>query len=225
MKRSFINKKIDEAIAFCTANKFHLPQWAYWTAEKWASVGKEADEIRRCNLGWDVTDFGSGDYANVGLLAFTIRNGEISKSGPTAKNYCEKLLLTGEGQYTPTHFHWSKMEDIINRGGGKLEIQFWNANPKTEEIDTVSDVTVSVDGIVRTIPAGGKILLSPGESVTIQPYLYHNFCAATGTGMVLGGEVSRVNDDSNDNRFNPKLPRFSAIEEDQPKKYLLCNEY
>lgn len=225
MKRSFINKKIDEAIAFCNANKFYLPRWAYWTADKWANVGAEADEIRNSGLGWDVTDFGSGDYTKMGLLAFTIRNGRIAADDPLAKDYCEKLLLTAEGQYTPTHFHWAKMEDIINRGGGKLEIQFWNGNPETEEIDKVSDVIVSVDGILKTLPAGGKLLLCPGESVTIPPYLYHNFCAAVGTGMVLGGEVSRVNDDSNDNRFNPLLPRFSAIEEDAPKKYLLCNEY
>lgn len=225
MKRSFINKRIDEAIAFCNANKFYLPKWAYWTADKWAAAGEEADEIRRCGLGWDVTDFSSGDFANVGLLAFTIRNGEIGGDDPLGKNYCEKLLISGEGQYTPTHFHWSKMEDIINRGGGKLEIQFWNGDPETEEIDKVSEVTVSVDGILKTIPAGGKLLLEPGESVTIPPYLYHNFCAAKGTGMILGGEVSRVNDDSNDNRFNPPLLRFSAVEEDEPKKYLLCNEY
>ncbi len=28
-------------------------------------------------LGWDVTDFGYGDFDNVGLLIFTLRNGSV----------------------------------------------------------------------------------------------------------------------------------------------------
>ena len=36
---------------------------------------------------------------------------------------------------------------------------------------------------------------------------------------------SRPNDDSNDNRFNPPVGRFPAIEEDEPPYRLLCNEY
>lgn len=32
----------------------------------------------------------------------------------------EKIMIVREGQVTPYHFHWYKMEDIINRGGGNL---------------------------------------------------------------------------------------------------------
>jgi len=39
------------------------------------------------------------------------------------------------------------------------------------------------------------------------------------------GEVSSVNDDNVDNRFNPTMPRFGEIEEDEPVVYPLCNEY
>ncbi len=163
----------------------------------------------------------------MGLLAFTIRNGNIAEVGkyPAAKNYCEKLLLVDEDQVTPTHFHWSKMEDIINRAGGKLVIQLWNADVETEEVDEINDVTVSIDGFERSIKSGGTIVLEPGESITLPPYMYHNFYAEKGSDMVLGGEVSRVNDDTNDNRFNPPLPRFSKIEEDEPAHYPLCYEY
>ena len=212
---------------FCISQKFYLPKWAYWSVNQWDNVGEKADEIRRCKLGWDVTDFGSNDYQNMGLLAFTIRNGDMNEVGkkPAPKNYCEKLLLVDEGQVTPTHFHWSKMEDIINRGGGKLLIQLWNADTETEEINEIHDVVVSVDGLKRSMKAGGIIVLEPGESITLPPYIYHNFYAEKGSGMVLGGEVSRVNDDDNDNRFNPPLPRFSEIEEDEPVRYLLCFEY
>jgi hypothetical protein len=225
MKRSEINARIDEAIDFCRQQNFHLPKWAYWTPAQWREVGHEADEIRQRLLGWDLTDFGSGDYERKGLLLFTIRNGEMAENDRMAKDYCEKLLLMGEEQVTPMHFHWAKMEDIINRGGGNMVIELWNADPDTEELDEVNEVAVSVDGIEQTVPAGGKVVLEPGESITLPPYMYHTFYGQAGKGMVLGGEVSRVNDDANDNRFHEPLPRFPEIEEDEPAKYLLCTEY
>jgi D-lyxose ketol-isomerase len=228
VKRSEINKAMRGAVKFLKKQNFHLPKWAFWTPKQWAKAGHEADEIRQRRLGWDVTDFGSGNFKKVGLLAFTIRNGEWVEEGRdkgTGKNYCEKILLTDENQVTPTHFHWSKMEDIINRGGGKLVVQLWNSDPDTEEIDKTNEVTVSLDGIERTVPAGGKVVLEPGDSISLPSYLYHNFYGRTGGGMVLVGEVSRVNNDSRDNRFNPPLPRFPAIEEDEPPYLLLCTEY
>lgn len=225
MKRSEINARIDQAIAYCNQQKFYLPKWAYWSPDDWARAGHEADEIRQRLLGWDLTDFGSGDYDSKGLLLFTIRNGEMSDGSRMVKDYCEKLLLMGEEQVTPTHFHWAKMEDIINRSGGNMVIELWNADPDTEQLDEVNEVTVSVDGIEKTVPAGGKVVLEPGESITLPPYMYHTFYAQAGKGMVLGGEVSRVNDDARDNRFLEPLPRFPEIEEDQPARYLLCTEY
>jgi len=224
MKRSEINAYIAEGVELCRLQKFHLPPWAFWTAGDWKTAGHEADEIRRNMLGWDVTDFGSGDFLRCGLLLFTIRNGRAGRTAPDAKDYCEKLLIVRRGQRTPTHFHWSKMEDIINRGGGPLVLEVWNADHDTEALDETGEVTVSIDGIRRTVPAGGKITLTPGESITIQPYLYHCFYGGDGP-TVLAGEVSRVNDDANDNRFLTPLPRFPAIEEDQPPLHLLCTEY
>ena len=226
MKRSFINRKIKEGIAFCKSHDFHLPKWALWSPDDWKGAGAECDQIRRRKLGWDVTDFGSGDYEKLGLLCFTIRNGVLAdEPDDMVKDYCEKLLLIDEEQITPTHFHWSKMEDIINRSGGRLVIQLWNADRRTEARDDESDVHVGIDGIQRTVPAGGKVVLEPGESITLPPYMYHLFYAETGGGMVLAGEVSRVNDDEHDNRFLEELPRFPAIEEDEPPVHLLCNEY
>jgi len=226
MKRGFINARIAEALEYCRKQNFHLPRWARWSPADWARAGHEADEIRQRLLGWDLTDFGSGDYRRCGLLLFTIRNGRLTEPhDPAVKDYCEKLLLIGEQQVTPTHFHWSKMEDIINRAGGRLVLELWNAERTAEGLDEESDVHVSVDGIERTVAAGGQVVLEPGESITLLPYMYHRFYAAAGGGMVLSGEVSRVNDDARDNRFLQRLPRFPAIEEDAPPRYLLCTEY
>ena len=122
------------------------------------------------------------------------------------------------------HFHWYKMEDIINRGGGNVLISVYNSTAD-EDMDRTSDVTVNVDGRRMSVPAGTKITLSPGESITITPYLYHDFEVEKGTGAVLLGEVSQCNDDNTDNRFYEQLGRFPAIEEDEPPYRLLCNEY
>lgn len=225
MKRSEINAAVLWAMEFCQQQKFYLPVWAYWKPARWRRVGHEADEIRQRGLGWDVTDFGSGRFRQCGLTLFTIRNGQFTKKKDAlVKDYCEKILLMGERQVTPYHFHWDKMEDIINRGGGRMVIQLYNAT-KDERLDTKSAVTVSIDGIATTVKAGGRVTLKPGQSITLPPYLYHSFWAAKGYGPVLGGEVSRVNDDARDNRFLEPLPRFPAIEEDQKPAVLLCNEY
>lgn len=226
MKRSQINKELRKATEFLRRQNFFLPAWACWTPKQWAAAGHEADEIRDCRLGWDVTDFAGDDFDRLGLTLFTIRNGVPGRAGdPAAKDYCEKMLLVGPGQVTPTHFHFSKMEDIINRAGGKLVMRLWHADRRTQERDDRSSVTVSIDGISKDVPAGEKIVLGPGQSITLPPYVYHLFFAQHDAGPVLAGEVSRVNDDVADNRFLEQLPRFPAIEEDEPPLYLLCNEY
>ena len=37
-------------------------------------------------------------------------------------------MIVEEMQETPMHFHWGKMEDIINRGGGNLVIEIFGSN-------------------------------------------------------------------------------------------------
>lgn len=61
------------------------------------------------------------------------------------------------------HFHWSKMEDIINRGGGNVLIRVYNST-KEEDLDKVHDVHVHVDGREMVVPAGSQVRLTPGES-------------------------------------------------------------
>ena len=165
-----------------------------------------------------------GDFNKVGFSIITLRNGNLAMAERYPKTYAEKLLFLKEGQYSPNHFHWHKMEDIINRGGGTLLIRVYNSLPD-ESIDRESDVTVHLDGVTRTVPAGTQLRLEPGMSISIQPRLYHDFEIAPGSGNVLIGEVSQCNDDNTDNRFEPPVGRFPAIEEDEPPYRLLCNEY
>ncbi len=224
MKRSEINKALRQLEEMAKEYRFSLPPFCGFTPEEWQNKGHEYDEIRDNMLGWDITDYGLDNFDKVGFSLITLRNGNLNMSEKYKKTYAEKLLYLSDGQYSPNHFHWSKMEDIINRGGGNLLIRVYNSLPD-EEIDKVGDVTLHLDGVDTVVPAGTQIKLEPGMSISIQPYLYHDFEVEPGTGAVLIGEVSQCNDDNTDNRFHPPVGRFPAIEEDEPPYRLLCNEY
>ncbi|MCS7088117.1 MAG: D-lyxose/D-mannose family sugar isomerase [Thermoflexales bacterium] len=222
MKRSEINTIMREADAFLRAMHFHLPPWAYWSLNDWVAHRAQAQEVMRRRLGWDITDFGQGHFKTLGLFLFTLRNGtlEALRAG-RGMCYCEKVLICEPGQMIPLHYHWTKTEDIINRGGADLLVQVYNAGPENTLAE--SEVRLLSDGIWRTVPAGGIIRLRPGESVTLEPYCWHRFWAEDGRTLV--GEVSLVNDDQNDNCFYEPVGRFPAVEEDEPPLYLLVNDY
>ena len=176
MKRSEVNQIIQDSLDFVEKqNKFLLPPFAHWTLKDWQTKGEECRDIIRQQLGWDITDFGSGDYRKIGLGIITIRNGVFEEATQgSGKSYAEKILLVGEEQITPTHFHYFKMEDIINRGGGDLVIQLWNSTPD-EQLDETTPIVASQDGVRITVKAGGTIVLKPGDSVTLPTRLYHKF--------------------------------------------------
>jgi D-lyxose ketol-isomerase len=222
MTRSEVNSLMREALDFMGRHGFLLPPFVTWPASGWDGRGEDCDEIRDNMLGWDITDFGSGDFDRVGLLLITIRNGSLGDAR-YPKPYAEKVMIVREGQVTPTHFHWHKMEDIINRGGGDLMVKVHNSTAEDALADT--EVTVSVDGRRRRLEAGSVVRLRPGESITMSPRLYHSFWGDAGLGTVLVGEVSQVNDDTKDNRFLEPAGRFPSLIEDEKPLYLLCNEY
>ena len=218
MKRSEINRYINDAKNFFAEHQFHLPVWVDWSPAEWATKGEECEEIRRNQLGWDVTDFATGKFEEIGLTLVTIRNGNVKYDN---KTYCEKIMFVRENQVTPTHFHWKKMEDIIHRGGGTFCVRLWKADENEQPTDEVCKV--QIDGVTTTIPAGEVLRLQPGQSISFEPYMYHEFWSEDGHSMI--GEVSTVNDDENDNRFLQSPGRYPSIEEDEPAEYLLCNEY
>ncbi len=223
MKRSRINALIVEAKQLFDSVGFRLPPFAFWSPTQWAARGHDADEIRVNALGWDVTDFGSGDFDRCGLLLFTIRNGNYHHPSEYPKPYAEKIMVVKENQVTPTHFHWKKREDIINRGGGELVLELWKSTK--EETLSAEPFTVSIDGVAFPCKPGEKVVLRPGESICLEPYIYHKFYGAPGKGTVVVGEVSAVNDDTSDNRFLSAKGRFPKIDEDVEPVHLLCNEY
>lgn len=220
MKRSEINAALRTALGMLQEWRWSLPAWADWHADDFAANPQVAAFLRSHQLGWDVTDFGSGQFAECGLTLFCVRNGIIGQPGE--RTYAEKMLFVEEGQVTPTHLHKAKMEDIINRAGGKLVLEFSSASEETASDEP--DVVVTVDGLPRRLKQWEPLVLRPGESVTIPKGLYHRFYGMPGTGRVLVGEVSQVNDDITDNYFLDPIGRFSTIEEDEAPLRPLWNE-
>ena len=221
MKRSEINAVIKRFEKLLEEHRFELPPFCKWTPEEWQTKGHEYDEIRDNMLGWDVTDYGMGDFGHLGLALITIRYGNVHNPKYT-KTYAEKIIMCDSGQVSPMHFHWHKMEDIINRGGNDIHFTLYNATEDEQLADT--PVKIFSDGRCYTVPAGETVVLKPGQSLSLYPYYYHEFVIPEG-GPVLIGEVSMCNDDNTDNRFLNPLGRFPTIEEDEPPYRLLCNEY
>lgn len=221
MKRSEINRAIRRMEQLAAEHGFCLPPFCGWTPQDWADKGPEYDEIRHNLLGWDITDYGTGNFLKTGFTLITLRNGNVKAPDRYPKPYAEKLLMLEEGQYSPMHFHWNKMEDIINRGGGQLKFRLWNATKDEGLADT--DVEICQDGRRYMVPAGSEIILDPGESLSLYPYYYHEFSVIGAPTLI--GEVSMCNDDNTDNRFLDMPSRFPTIEEDEPPYRLLCNEY
>ena len=221
MKRSTINDIIREADAFIRSFGYVMPPFAYW--EPSAMMAPEAADMRARGLGWDITDYGQGRFDELGLFLFTTRNGDAADlSKGTGMLYAEKIMISRKDQLSPMHRHIVKAEDIINRGGGTLVIELFDIAPDGSP-DRKSDVTVPVDGIVRTLPAGGKLQLAPGESVTLLPGIWHAFWGEGDD--VLIGEVSTVNDDKTDNVFDMDIGRFAQVEEDEDPLHLLVSDY
>jgi len=224
VKRSEINALMQDALAFFQLNQFFLPPFARWTPEDWSASGLEVAEIVRNELGWDLTDYGLGDFPHYGLLLFTLRNGRMAdwRAGK-GKPYAEKVMIAEVDQVHQMHFHWRKVEDIINRAGGNLAIKLYNATDDDRLADTPVDV--SVDGVQRRLSAGEVVVLKPGESITLHQRLYHRFWAEGS--RVMMGEVSTVNDDKVDNCFFEPIGtgRFGMIEEDAEPLHLLFSDY
>ena len=224
MKRSEINAAIAAAKERLAEYRITLPAFGYWTPAEWKAHADETARIRERMFGWDVTDFGSDDFDHCGAVLFTVRNGDKNDTAMRAP-YAEKYILmkSETAQEIPFHYHIEKTEDIICRAGGTMLVELYK---KAEDggLDTETPVRVRQDGILHTYAPGEPIPVTPGNSITLEPYHYHRFYPAKGEGLLIVGEVSRVNDDTCDNVFLHPSERFIPIEEDEEPLHPLCNE-
>lgn len=223
MKRSEINAILQDADSFIRSFGYILPPFAYWTPAEMQARKTEVSALVAARMGWDITDYGLGDFRKTGLFLFTTRNGrqaDLTAGGGMC--YAEKIMISRQDQISPMHRHIVKAEDIINRGGATLALEMFSSEP-SGALDRTAKVHVTVDGLARTLPAGAVLQLAPGESVTLMPGNWHAFWGEGGD--VLIGEVSTVNDDLTDNVFYDKIGRFASIEEDEAPLHLLVSDY
>jgi D-lyxose ketol-isomerase len=221
MLRSEIDAAIDAARELAEGAVFPLPRFAGWSRDEWLGQVENLRPTLERGLGWDVTDFGRGDFSRYGLCLCTIRNGRVSDVDRNrTQTYAEKFMVIEVGQETPFHLHPRKTEDIINRGGGVLRVE---VHPADGHQLGEGVTTTLVDGIETEIAAGEGILIRPGQSIQIPSGAFHRFWAEDA--RVLGGEVSATNDDEHDNVFLEPFPRYASIDEDMPARYLLVGEY
>ncbi len=223
MKRSRINAIMGEAAELIRAHGFVLPPFANWTPEEFVAQRDVARAVIEARCGWDITDYGAGDFDRMGLFLFTLRNGrlaDLQRGGGMC--YAEKLLISREGQLSPMHTHMIKAEDIINRGGATLVVELYGSDDHGGFAPD-RGVDVLCDGLMRRLGPGDKLRLAPGCSVTLMPGDWHAFWAEGGD--VLIGEVSTVNNDLTDNIFRDPIGRFAQIEEDAPPDHLLVSDY
>ncbi|TKT82419.1 D-lyxose/D-mannose family sugar isomerase [Aquamicrobium sp. LC103] len=223
MKRSAINSILAESDAMIRSHGYILPPFAYLAPSEMKARRQELAGVIDSRLGWDITDYGKGEFDCRGLFLFTVRNGSAADlARGRGMLYAEKIMISRRDQLAPMHRHEVKAEDIINRGGGTLALKLFMSAPDGS-IDGKARVGVPVDGVPRTLDAGGILRLAPGESVTLLPGVWHAFWAEGKD--VLIGEVSTVNDDETDNYFAEPISRFSDVEEDEEPNHLLVSDY
>ena len=223
MKRSQVNDIMVQADDMIRSFGFTLPPFAYWSPETFKRNAAAARPIIEAQCGWDITDYGAGDFEALGLFLFTLRNGrlaDLQRGGGMC--YAEKLLISRQDQLSPMHTHVIKAEDIINRGGATLVVELFGSDAEGRFAEDQGG-TVYCDGLRRDFTPGEKLRLAPGESVTLMPGDWHAFWGDGGD--VLIGEVSTVNDDNTDNIFREPIGRFSDIEEDEAPRHLLVSDY
>ena len=225
MKRSTINDIMAAADAMIRQHGFTLPPFAYWTPEDFRSrvADGSARRIAEARMGWDITDYGEGDFDRLGLFLFTLRNGQLADlERGRGMVYAEKLLISRQDQLSPMHTHVIKSEDIINRGGATLAVELFGSDDAGNFAED-RGATVLTDGFEHVLAPGHVLKLAPGESVTLNPGDWHAFWGEGGD--VLIGEVSTVNDDLTDNIFREPIGRFAEIDEDVDPTHLLVSDY
>jgi len=234
MKRTEIDAAIARAIANAAKFGVALPKWAEWQPSEFDA---SADGIRHQKLGWKVVDFGVGDFSNCGLVILSLTSPLVDETGaPLTKpktvetreypvtGFSRKFLFVQAGQTEPHHFHRQKArKEVTVVAGAPVRFELAWADGDTALAD--KDVDVQVDGIWHHLPAGGSVVVSPGETITLPGELSHIISVPEGGEDTIMLETSTANNDSNDNIFPFMTPTSVPVEEDATPRYQLLDEH
>ena len=98
MKRSEINRALRALEAMCEKYRCYLPPFCRFTPDEWKTKGHEYDEVRECMLGWDITDYGLGNFDKIGFSLITIRNGSRNIPQTTSTGSKRKTSSTAAAE-------------------------------------------------------------------------------------------------------------------------------
>jgi D-lyxose ketol-isomerase len=221
VRRSFIDARIETMLEACARHGVRLPPFALWGEADYHADPAAAERILQGGLGWNIVEFQPDEFAQAGLSAFTLRMGDWRQlNDGRGRLYGEKALLAEDGQRTPHHYHVVKTEDIVNRGGARFVVELI----KVDRAGVTLNERFRVLKDVKTLDLspGARVVLEPGESLTLEPFIAPAFWAEGG--QTLAAEVSLVNDDATDNYFLPALPALLPIEEDAPRRFVTLRD-
>lgn len=213
MRRSDVNDIIRAADDFIRSFGVALPPFALWSPAEMRARRAEIGGILTGRLGWDLTDYGSGQFGKTGQVGFALRN---------TQDYAERVMIARHDQHTPLHIHATLARDLVNRGGATLAVKLHAADAKGGPCG-VTDVAVALDGRMRWQPAGSVLHLAPGESVTLAAGLWRAFWGEGGD--VLLGEVAAGGDAAADRRFAEPTGSLVLAAEDEAPLHLLVTDY
>ena len=93
MKRSEINRLQLRALALFAEHRFSLPLFARWAEADWRGRPAAAHYCALHQMGWDLTDFGSGRFEQRGLVILCVRNGLQGVAEQEKKNNSQKQII------------------------------------------------------------------------------------------------------------------------------------
>ena len=201
LQRSDINRLIEEAMEEFGRKGFILPAWAYWDLKKWDENRELAEDIRKEELGWRVSDFNSGRFEAYGGGFFTLSNAALDSDGSRKdidQMHSVKYIYRKGGQKAPLHFHWSKREEYLNYGDGITTIVLYN-RASENEIDTKSPVEVKINHIWQAVAAGTPVEIPSASSIYIPRRTIHAY--GTKKGSTVAVETASRNNDNKDNHW------------------------
>jgi len=205
MKRSDVNRAIRETLAFIVASGYQavLPVKATFNLADWYNLHfhdtanhDEMGHIVQANLGWDVTNFGFGDFNNWGRVLYTLEN--RSKDYYPDQTFSLKLLNSRPGQKAPMHYHEFKREVIkVLVGQVIMDLCKITGEGRGEgQLDRYSDNWIRRNDERVMIPADTEVVLNPQETLYLQREHGHSFWGGDDPEMgTLSLEKATVNDD------------------------------
>ena len=215
MQRSEVNCLQREALRAFAEHRFALPPFATWNEAEWRNNPEAACYCHAHQMGWDITDFGSGDFAP---RARDLPRPERRQGFSTEKPYAKPPVVprSTRRRIISTASRWRTSSAAAAQPDPELAKYVDGALAEQPVTVTVDDGSASPAPASRSSASPARASPSPARSGTA-------FTPKRATGRVRRGGLA------GERRPYPQLflrkgRPVRGIEEDQEKLYPLWNE-